>query len=340
MTLPQPNPQPDPGPEDAPADGSRGAAGAVRPAEVVYISSAGHSGSTLLDMSIGAHSRAFSAGELVLLPREFRYGRPCTCGLSTAQCPVWRSVLGRHLDVGGDALEARAASLNLGWMPPDMQGEDTPPDYQRGRTLSHLLRYAELRAGSRGLRLSGARYRDGLATTLRLYDDVRAVTGASLIVNSTKHYLMAVDHVLALSEGARVIDLVRDGRAVFASFLRHGFDRPSAVKAWTAHYRRAHALFSRHLLPHQRLRVRYEDFTADPRATLTVIGAFIGLPFEERQLDLRGTVHHNVNGNDARFRKKPVSQADERWRQELTAEDLAYFEREAGELNRAFGYGG
>jgi len=54
---------------------------------VFYILSHGHSGSTLLDMMLGAHSQIFGAGELsnIYQPKD----DPCVCGASKANCPVW-----------------------------------------------------------------------------------------------------------------------------------------------------------------------------------------------------------------------------------------------------------
>ncbi len=55
-------------------------------------------------------------------------------------------------------------------------------------------------------------------------------------------------------------------------------------------------------------------------------------------LDFRSTVHHNVNGNDMKFSSTTELRLDVAWKSQLKAEDLAYFERHAGELNRKLGY--
>ena len=43
----------------------------IHKTKYVFICSAGHSGSTLLDMLIGSHPECESLGEVVLLPMEF-----------------------------------------------------------------------------------------------------------------------------------------------------------------------------------------------------------------------------------------------------------------------------
>jgi len=59
--------------------------------QLVYITGRGHSGSTLLDLLISAHSEVVSVGEakcLVTRPDE-----PCTCGAVTVfECPFWEKV--------------------------------------------------------------------------------------------------------------------------------------------------------------------------------------------------------------------------------------------------------
>jgi hypothetical protein len=62
---------------------------------IVYIYSAGHSGSTLLASLIGRHQSAFNAGEIGYLSRRLKTndGGPCTCGApDILHCQFWRRV--------------------------------------------------------------------------------------------------------------------------------------------------------------------------------------------------------------------------------------------------------
>lgn len=308
--------------------------------KLVYISSAGHSGSTLLDMLLGAHADAFSLGELILLPLEARLNKPCTCGRPILECPVWRPILARHLKVDAGQLPAAVGRLNLGWMPPDVHGSGiTPPSYLRQRQLSHAIRYAELRSGLAAPMMAGRTYREGLQASRDIYGHVLAVTGRSVLVNSSKHYLLAIDNYLAAPDNVKVISLVRDGRAVFNSFKRHGFPNESALNAWLKHYARALPLFRRWIKPRDLMTVRYESLAKDPELTLRSLGEFLDLSLGDSIERLGQVTHHNVNGNDIRFRRQTEIRLDERWRSELDAADLQYFERRAGRLNREFGYG-
>lgn len=298
---------------------------------VVFISSAGHSGSTLLDMMIGNLSYAESLGELMVMPGEIALGSPCTCGASLLQCPLWSRVLarwsGRHGRPPGD--------IRLGWM---AHSQHASRSLRLARAASHGWRWLQLRAGVPALGLAEPVYRRGLRQTIELYEDVFACSGKRVLVNSSKPYLVAVDHARLLGSRCRVINLVRDGRAVYASFLRHGFAPRAALHAWQHHYDRALPLFERYLGPGQLLTVRYEDLVTRPQDTMSRVCSFLGEPFEPAALDFSAP-HHNVNGNDIRFRPRHELRLDERWRRELSAPQLEFFMRHAGRTMQRMGYG-
>lgn len=72
---------------------------------IIYITSRGHSGSTLLDLLISAHSQVVSVGELKMLTRHF--DDPCTCGAENlASCPFWIKVDQKLQSAGYPELKA------------------------------------------------------------------------------------------------------------------------------------------------------------------------------------------------------------------------------------------
>ena len=76
---------------------------------LLLIRGLGHSGSTILDLALGAHPQLVGLGEAARilerpspgddyrgpaqLRRELRFKRSCTCGAVAAECPVWGPVL-------------------------------------------------------------------------------------------------------------------------------------------------------------------------------------------------------------------------------------------------------
>ena len=67
-------------------------------AKIIYICGLGHSGSTILDMALGAHPRVAGMGEVFTLlddrHRERHYQSTCSCGKKAPECPFWGPVKG------------------------------------------------------------------------------------------------------------------------------------------------------------------------------------------------------------------------------------------------------
>ena len=111
-------------------------------AELVLIGSSSHSGSTLLDLMLGAHSNVSSAGEMNRLSL-FAEERLCTCGAPVARCAYWNRVLGRlAAGLGGASLHWSDCHTDI---PPNkplasvaapdglafVDGGDVPPEFAR-----------------------------------------------------------------------------------------------------------------------------------------------------------------------------------------------------------------
>lgn len=297
----------------------------------VFICSAGHSGSTLLDMLLGSHSRAESLGELVNLPLDVGLDRPCACRSAMSACPLWTRVLAR---MGVAAADVQRMNLGYSLVPPV-----GAPRIERLLARPKMaLAYLRLRFPAVPLAGATPGLDSGLARTLEIYDHVRALTGKTLIVDSSKHYVRAAALYRAAPENTRIVLLVRDGRGVFYSGLKRGFGRERSLDGWSKHYIRALELLPRVVPPERMTLVRYEDLVLRPEATLTELCTWLGLPFERAMLDYGTRVHHNVNGNNMKFRGTSELELDEQWKAKLGEAERRYFDQHAGALNRHFGY--
>ena len=94
---------------------------------LLLIRGLGHSGTTILDLALGAHPQVVGLGEAVrILARpapgeegrgpaqlrgELRHSRLCTCGVTAAQCPVWGPLLTWLPDNDDQPLTAKLARL-------------------------------------------------------------------------------------------------------------------------------------------------------------------------------------------------------------------------------------
>jgi hypothetical protein len=204
-----------------------------------------------------------------------------------------------------------------------------PPCPKRTTDLQYrVTRVRNTRRLTRGeLDAEAAEYRDLVG---RLYSAVAEVTGAGLVVDSSK--LPSGAAVLARVAGVEpyLVQMVRDPRAVAYSWMRpkEQLDRPKpmlmdqhgpaeSTTKWLAW----------NLLTEQvargyegrRRRLRYEDFVADPRGTVEGLLGWAGVaadggPFVDRHT-VRLGANHTVSGNPGRFRTGPVAlHPDEEWR--------------------------
>lgn len=301
----------------------------------VFICSAGHSGSTLLDMLLGSHSTAESVGELIHLPMDMALNNDCACGSPMRDCSLWPEVMRR---MGGDPVGDPYA-LNLGYAIAKVGDSKRTSMLHRMLTRPKIaMKYYQLRYGLPFVDTLTPGFTHGINNTLAVYDHVRALTGKSVIVDSTKHYVRAASIYLQQPERTRVVVLVRDGRGVFYSGVKRGFGRNYSLRAWNSHYKRALELLDRHVPESHRTLVHYEDMVMDTERTISRLCDFLDMDFEPAMLDFRSVIHHNVNGNDMKFTSTSELRLDETWKTKLDPADRDYFERFAGALNRRLGY--
>lgn len=161
------------------------------------------------------------------------------------------------------------------------------------------------------------------------------------------------------------IDLIRDPRAIWASYMRKNpeTDPLDAIVNWLYPAVRN---FKYNEDDPDRLSLRYEDVRADQLNILQRIGKFIGLDYGERSLRFWEWDHHITSGNIGtislikmgqrialqNFKERAFYEAkfeamktegqprftDERWKTELTRCNLFLYELLCGEHHERFGY--
>lgn len=321
---------------------------------LAYILAASHSGSTLLAMLLGAHPEACTVGELapggIGNPDNYR----CSCGEPIRQCDFWGRVRQAMADQGIPGFDICSPGTVI---------QRVPSGYAR-RLLAPLPRGPLLEA-VRDLALGASvAWRKHLAQTQRrsaaLVRALLSITGARVVVDSSKHPLRLKYLLRNPALDIRVIRLIRDGRAVALTYLNEwefadaadpalrgggsGTRRPparrtmaEAAREWRRSQEAAECVLAR-LSPNQWTEIRYEALCSQPQATLHQLCAFLGLDPAKATLDFRSKPQHVV-GNGMRLDRTSEIRLDERWKTHLTTEDLRVFDRVAGKLNRKYGYG-
>lgn len=309
---------------------------------VLYICAAARSGSTLTDMFLGGHPDVASLGELNFLGKAVSLRQECTCGALVANCTAWNSVY--------DTLTALTA-VDFRLKPYDFRLWDALAShvidhkqqtrgYRAAVQLRKLLLELRERANYLGLRAPlPAPLRNAISNKLLLYRIIAHNWSKKVLVDSSKNQREAVELYRANPARLKIIFLVRDGRGVYLSQKSNGRDNARSLAGWRNYYQRALPLLEKNIPPEAIIRLRYEELVATPEHAARQLCAFAGIPYDPRMLDLTQATRHMVNGNDTRFSPSKGMQLDERWRRELTPQDLEFFERHGGgALNRRLGY--
>jgi hypothetical protein len=309
-------------------------------AKLVYIVSAGHSGSTLLDLVAGSIPGCFSTGELTKLPWQlFRKesAQPgaskqklCSCGQGFHECRTWTTII--------DALGAERG-INVFDSPFDFKinllhnkrPEQSPLALERGyRALFWLAnRYACLAPVIPLYRKCLSRKTEN---NWLLFDTISNCLGAKFIVDSSKsierfsflHDRRPTDTFLIL--------LKRDIRAVAFSEMKRGFDPVKKAEGWVRLYNRIHTIL-RNMPDLKYIHIQYEDLASDPVGERFRISRFIGVDDIEKtfQIDTRKT--HIVSGNQVRHNGIIEIREDAAWRTGLPDDTLKKINRISDQLH-------
>lgn len=302
---------------------------------VVFIGGSGRSGSTLIDLLLNNHPLVQSVGEvhrLNLYARE--NSEPCTCGSPVSTCPFWLEVeedMRHRLGWDEDRHPLQETEIML------VPGEVNPAFAM----IQKAAMFAAPRPVGRWVNKSFApAHQRAIEMSMLWYDAIRSVTHTRVIIDSSKDARRMKALYLNAPDQSRLLNMVRDGRAVSASAIRRtGMPMAQAAFEWKRIQR--HTRLTSYGIPaDQRLKIHYEELCRDPEATMKRACEFVSLEYQPEMLTLRKSEAHNIGGNPMRFKTgEQEITLDERWRDQLSKEELLEFDRIAGDENRRLGYG-
>ncbi len=301
---------------------------------VIYIASYGRSGSTVLDRAIGQHDGYTSLGEMWKFWSHVAYAdQYCGCGLRFSQCEMWQKVREVDPSLFDPAMAERFYRL-----------------HERELRTSRMFRLLTS-AGRRGIDAAfPAEYLDALG---RLYSAVQTVTGAEVIVDSSKNPVYG--YLLSRVEGVDVamVHLIRDPRAVAYSWTKTRRDpgateerfmyRHSPAKSavfWNMWNVAISAVARTQDLP--LVRVYYRDVATRLAAVVETVTTITGMPapraaYSNKQIELG--VDHTVSGNPARFERGAIAlRFDDEWTRSLGMPSRLVVTAICAPLLRHFGY--
>lgn len=303
---------------------------------LVYVGGSARSGSTLLERMLAGLPGYCSVGELAFMwERCVKRNDRCGCGERFSDCPFWDQV-GKSAFGGWNEVDADEAV--------------------RLRTTVDRHRNLDRIAGLRRPGGLGPAIAAWGSLTDRLYQAVREVSGAPVIVDSSKDFGYALLLRGLPSVDLRLVHLVRRSHGVAYSWSKRvrnpgvgdGTEYMSvhptswAIGLWMVDNLLYDALGRR---TPRATRVRYEDMIADPRTELGRITRELDLPAAEEALGfLSGSAaelpaSHALSGNPMRLARGSVElRADDEWRTAMSRPRRAAISAATWPLLLRYGY--
>lgn len=144
---------------------------------------------------------------------------------------------------------------------------------------------------------------------------------------------------------AKFIYMTRDGRDVAASMLKgklHEFHIYNAAKRWAHEQRLCLNAYSDPTLNSQMFMVKYEDLIEDPEPVLFSLMSFLGLSFEQEQLNFHQNDEIVKHSKESEFWKnisKPIDKSNKGgYLKNLSAKQIRIFESFAWNEMKVLGY--
>lgn len=287
--------------------------------KVLYISSSSFSGSTLLSFLLNTHKSITTVSEMEGWEYEDT-SFSCSCGEALEKCPFYRYI--------------QEAFQNKG-LPFAFSNFGTAYRFSKSDRINRLLteklpfiQSSHLeRLRDKLIRITppfAGRISQFDRANLEFISSALQYNHASVFVDASKnpYRLRHLQHVNGIELHA--LHLVRDIRGtIHSSKKNRGWDTTLATRIWLRE--QADILrITKEFGPV--LQIYYEDVCDDVDASLAKISDFVGLPSEHYAGDFK-TVEHHVLGNSMRLSGPSKITKSERWKTELSSDDLDTIKR-------------
>lgn len=277
----------------------------------VFIVGASRSGTTMLRLLLNAHSH-------VAIPNELSY----FSSVPESWLESWK-------EIPASASEYRQVIRQKLFRKDIFNGCDIDPE----RTLDRMIESAD------SLDLS-APYR----IILEAYAEAEE---KSRWGEKTPTNLFVCDVLIQMFPDCKFIHLVRDPRAVVRSannFPELPNDTVINATNWLHFMKKGYQLLVDNVPSDQRRTIRYEDLTSDPETVATDICTFIDEPFDSSMLNFYQEAREYMPsaidylGGDRKVTRPIYTDKQDRWRTELSHDEIGIVERICGEFMTTFGY--
>ena len=294
---------------------------------LVYILGFGHSGSTMLDLALGAMPNTESIGEIIRLRKEIDWNHPCTCGISLLDCPYWTHVLSLY--------EAKLEANGID------EGSDDPMEFTKILRKGEHQEYFKGVFNGSNISAPQAIVEDYGLRSYLLLQSVQEVSGSKVIVDSSKNHRRLILMWLSGLFDIKVVYLYRDSpelinslyrrmKSLFKEIMKHNKDhelgqeyvkslesklnKDAGLKDVSKYIISISLSFKNKIRSIEYLKrfgldaasvhfVNYRDIVEDPQSSISAICKHVGIEFDNDVIDFDSDHYflkkmgHNMGGN-------------------------------------------
>lgn len=287
---------------------------------LIYVVSIGHSGSTLLESILGAHSQITTGGEIQIWPHEIRQDTMrCACGKKISACEFWSELQNRV-----DPLQQAHPQIDF-----------FREEHNAGRTVRLQQLSGFTRNGDSPVDPDVYQY------ALNNYEVYREFMGlmedmtgkkAKWIVDSSKDPYRLLWLAKSGLFNIKVFHVVKHPKAFAYSMYKRLpevhkqklrlqlYEAARQSFKWTVENYLSSLIAEHYLRRNEYMLVQYETMASEPESFFARVFDFLSLdPEQEALTGFREETMHTVAGNPMRYRSDGIK-LDEKWKQALPKE--------------------
>lgn len=293
---------------------------------MIYIMSPSYSGSTLLTFLMANHPEISTIGELKATSLGDISSYTCSCGSPLLECEFWSNL---QSGLKAEGIEFR----------PD----DFGTNFSSENGFTHKLLSARVRGGLKEkLRMcllkygpAASEYRHIMRRNKVIADKICELQGGRVFMDGSKNCNRLLYFVDSGLWDVKVVNLVRDERGQLCSLMRREKTSMGQTIQRLIQVREEQKLTLSVIGKENYINIDYSKLCSDTLATLNKIYDFIGIAsVEDANLDKN---RHHILGNSMRLSNVNEIRVDDRWKQDLTEQDLQAYAPFAGKINSILG---
>lgn len=296
--------------------------------KLIYIIGTANCGSTLLTKVLACHPDIATIGELKATAIRDIENYNCSCGEKLLLCKFWKKVSllcyqrGFKFDLHDFKTRFQADS----WFANRVLKATV-----HGSFLETIRKIIINHHPSTGKALAKVASNNSI-----LISAICEVQNKAVFLDGSKDPARVLHFHRAGNFDLFVIHLIRDGRAVVASYKKRDLKHKNNIRLWKTKSMECERL--KKLLPKEKmLTIRYEDFCKETESTLAQIYNFVDVskydPFKDDNQSLQHIIGHGM-------RLGKIGEISERkeWPKLLTSVEIEKFYERGGSINQQLGY--